>query len=119
MIEGNAIRIHPLVCTAFNADFDGDQMAVHVPLSMEAVMEARILMLSANNIFSPASGQPIMTPTQDIVLGIYYLTKLREKVLGEGLAFSDSQEANLAFQESGADAFSAHVRNEEGQGSIR
>jgi DNA-directed RNA polymerase subunit beta' len=99
LIEGNAIRIHPLVCTAFNADFDGDQMAVHVPLSMEAVMEARILMLSANNIFSPASGQPIMTPTQDIVLGIYYLTKMREKVLGEGLAFSDSEEAMLAYQD--------------------
>ncbi len=99
LIEGHAIRIHPLVCTAFNADFDGDQMAVHVPLSMEAVMEARILMLSANNIFSPASGQPIMTPTQDIVLGIYYLTKVREKALGEGLAFSDAQEAILAFQD--------------------
>ncbi|MFA7255200.1 MAG: DNA-directed RNA polymerase subunit beta' [Candidatus Omnitrophota bacterium] len=99
LIEGNAIRIHPLVCTAFNADFDGDQMAVHVPLSMEAVMEARILMLSANNIFSPASGQPIMTPTQDIVLGIYYLTKVRDKVLGEGLAFSDEREAILAYQD--------------------
>ena len=99
LIEGNAIRIHPLVCTAFNADFDGDQMAVHVPLSMEAVMEARILMLSANNIFSPASRQPIMTPTQDIVIGIYYLTKIRDKVLGEGLAFSGSQEAILAYQD--------------------
>ncbi len=99
LIEGHAIRIHPLVCTAFNADFDGDQMAVHVPLSMEAVMEARILMLSANNIFSPASGQPIMTPTQDIVLGIYYLTKMREKDFGEGLFFSDFQEAILAFQD--------------------
>jgi DNA-directed RNA polymerase subunit beta' len=97
LIEGNAIRIHPLVCTAFNADFDGDQMAVHVPLSMEAVMEARILMLSANNIFSPASGNPIMTPTQDIVLGIYYLTKMTEGAKGEGLVFSGPQEAFLAY----------------------
>ena len=99
LIEGNAIRIHPLVCTAFNADFDGDQMAVHVPLSMEALMEARILMLSANNIFSPASGNPIMTPTQDIVLGIYYLTKMREGAKGEGLVFSNFQEAFLAYQD--------------------
>ncbi len=99
LIEGNAIRIHPLVCTAFNADFDGDQMAVHVPLSMEAMMEARILMLSANNIFSPASGNPIMTPTQDIVLGIYYLTKMREGLKGEGLFFGSYQEAFLAFQD--------------------
>ncbi|MBU9889076.1 MAG: DNA-directed RNA polymerase subunit beta' [Candidatus Omnitrophica bacterium] len=99
LIEGNAIRIHPLVCTAFNADFDGDQMAVHVPLSMEALMEARVLMLSANNIFSPANGQPITIPTQDIVLGIYYLTKMRENVRGQGLAFSDAQEALLAYQD--------------------
>ncbi len=99
LIEGNAIRIHPLVCTAFNADFDGDQMAVHVPLSMEAMMEARILMLSANNIFSPASGNPIMTPTQDIVLGIYYLTKMGEGLKGEGLFFGSYQEASLAFQD--------------------
>ena len=99
LIEGNAIRIHPLVCTAFNADFDGDQMAVHVPLSMEALMEARILMLSANNIFSPASGNPIMTPTQDIVLGIYYLTKMKEGLKGEGLVFSGTEEAFLAYQD--------------------
>ncbi len=99
LIEGNAIRIHPLVCTAFNADFDGDQMAVHVPLSMEAMMETRILMLSANNIFSPASGNPIMTPTQDIVLGIYYLTKMRDSAKGEGLVFGTIEEAFLAYQD--------------------
>ncbi len=74
LIEGEAIQIHPLVCTAFNADFDGDQMAVHVPLSVEAQLESRLLMLSTNNIFSPSSGKPIMTPTQDIALGCYYLT---------------------------------------------
>ena len=75
LIEGEAIRIHPLVCTAYNADFDGDQMAVHVPLSVEAQMEARMLMLAPNNIFSPSSGKPITTPSQDIVLGCYYLTQ--------------------------------------------
>lgn len=99
LIEGKAIRVHPLVCTAFNADFDGDQMAVHIPLSMEAQMEARVLMLSANNIFSPASGQPITTPTQDIVLGSYYLTKAREGALGEGLTFADTEEALFAYQD--------------------
>ena len=75
LIEGKAIRLHPLVCYAFNADFDGDQMAVHVPLSVEAQMEARVLMMSTNNILSPASGSPVIVPTQDIVLGMYYLTK--------------------------------------------
>jgi DNA-directed RNA polymerase subunit beta' len=74
LIEGEAIRIHPLVCTAYNADFDGDQMAVHVPLSLEAIMECKLLMMSTNNIFSPSSGKPILTPSQDIVLGAYYLT---------------------------------------------
>ncbi|MBN1688912.1 MAG: DNA-directed RNA polymerase subunit beta' [Candidatus Omnitrophica bacterium] len=99
LIEGKAIRIHPLVCTAFNADFDGDQMAVHVPLSMEAQMEARVLMLSSNNIFSPASGQPIATPSQDIVLGVYYLTKAKEGAKGEGTVFASTEEAILAFQD--------------------
>jgi DNA-directed RNA polymerase subunit beta' len=74
LIEGEAIRIHPLVCTAYNADFDGDQMAVHVPLSVEAQLEARLLMMATNNIFSPSSGKPIITPTQDITLGCYYVT---------------------------------------------
>ena len=99
LIEGKAIRIHPLVCTAFNADFDGDQMAVHVPLSIEAQMEARLLMLASNNLFSPASGKPIVTPTQDIILGCYYLTKTREGLLGEGIIFSDMEEAVLAYQD--------------------
>src|SRR4029077_14018095 len=77
LIEGKAIQLHPLVCVAFNADFDGDQMAVHVPLSIEAQMEARVLMMSTNNILSPASGRPIINPTQDIVLGLYYMTRER------------------------------------------
>ena len=77
LIEGKAIQLHPLVCAAFNADFDGDQMAVHVPLSIEAQMEARVLMMSTNNILSPASGRPIINPTQDIVLGLYYMTRER------------------------------------------
>jgi DNA-directed RNA polymerase subunit beta' len=82
LIEGEAIRIHPLVCTAYNADFDGDQMAVHVPLSVEAQMEARMLMLAPNNIFSPSSGKPITTPSQDITLGCYYLTQNPRRAVG-------------------------------------
>jgi DNA-directed RNA polymerase subunit beta' len=97
LIEGKAIQIHPLVCTAFNADFDGDQMAVHVPLSAEAQAEARILMLSSNNILSPASGKPITTPTQDMVLGIYHLTGHADKGVGEGRAFTGVAEAVMAF----------------------
>jgi DNA-directed RNA polymerase subunit beta' len=99
LIEGKAIRIHPLVCSAFNADFDGDQMAVHVPLSAEAQMEARILMLAANNIFSPANGGPIATPSQDIVLGIYYMTKSADGCKGEGITFADREEALLAYSD--------------------
>ena len=96
LIEGKAIRIHPLVCSAFNADFDGDQMAVHIPLSIEAQMEARVLMLSSNNILSPASGRPIVTPSQDMVLGCCYLTKEKIGDLGEGHIFADSDEINIA-----------------------
>ncbi len=92
LVEGKAIRLHPLVCTAFNADFDGDQMAVHVPLSFESQLECRFLMLSANNLLSPASGHPVMTPTQDIVLGIYYLTKMATNRKGEGRAFAGVEE---------------------------
>ena len=88
LIEGKAIQLHPLVCTAFNADFDGDQMAVHVPLSIEAQMEARVLMMSTNNILSPAHGKPIIVPTQDIVLGIYYMTRERAFAKGEGKIFA-------------------------------
>jgi DNA-directed RNA polymerase subunit beta' len=99
LVEGKAIQIHPLVCTAFNADFDGDQMAVHLPLSAEAQAEARILMLSSNNILSPANGRPITSPTQDMVLGLYYLTMVREGELGEGRAFSSIAEAIMAHDQ--------------------
>ncbi|NQT46163.1 MAG: DNA-directed RNA polymerase subunit beta' [Candidatus Omnitrophica bacterium] len=99
LIEGKAIRIHPLVCAAFNADFDGDQMAVHVPLSVEAQMESRLLMLATNNIFSPSDGRPIVSPSQDIVLGLYYVTKDRAGDPGEGKIFSDKDEVILAFQD--------------------
>jgi DNA-directed RNA polymerase subunit beta' len=97
LMEGKAIRLHPMVCTAFNADFDGDQMAVHVPLSIEAQSEARLLMLSANNLLSPASGRPVVTPTQDIVLGIYYLTDTHEGLPGEGMHFSSEEDVLSAF----------------------
>jgi DNA-directed RNA polymerase subunit beta' len=99
LVEGKAIQIHPLVCTAFNADFDGDQMAVHLPLSAEAQAEARILMLSSNNILSPASGRPITSPTQDMVLGLYYLTMVRDNELGEGRAFGSISEAIMAHDQ--------------------
>src|ERR1700745_73275 len=98
LVEGKAIRIHPLVCTAFNADFDGDQMAVHIPLSPEAQVEASVLMLSSHNILSPASGQPITVPTQDMVLGVYYLTKAKPGAKGEGRAFANSDEVLLALE---------------------
>jgi DNA-directed RNA polymerase subunit beta' len=97
LIEGKAIQLHPLVCTAFNADFDGDQMAVHVPLSLEAQLEARVLMMSTNNILSPASGKPIIVPSQDIVLGLYYITIERVGEKGEGMVFRDLSEALLAM----------------------
>ena len=97
LMEGKAIRLHPMVCTAFNADFDGDQMAVHVPLSIEAQAEARLLMLSANNLLSPASGRPVVTPTQDIVLGVYYLTDMKAGLKGEGMHFSDVEDVLSAF----------------------
>jgi len=99
LVEGKAIHLHPLVCTAFNADFDGDQMAVHVPLSIEAQLEARVLMMSTNNILSPASGKPIIVPTQDMVLGIYYLTYDAEGMSGEGMTFADFNEVLLALNE--------------------
>ena len=98
LIEGKAIQIHPLVCTAFNADFDGDQMAVHIPLSPEAQIEASVLMLSSNNILSPSNGQPLAVPTQDIVLGCYYLTKARYGTKGEGRAFANAEEVILALE---------------------
>ncbi len=97
LVEGKAIKLHPLVCTAFNADFDGDQMAVHVPLSVEAQIEARVLMMSVHNLLSPASGKPIVSPTQDMVLGLYYLTKEKKGERREGTVFSSSEEVRLAF----------------------
>ncbi len=100
LIEGKAIQLHPLVCTAYNADFDGDQMAVHVPLTLEAQLEARSLMMSTNNILSPASGEPIIVPSQDVVLGLYYLTREKVNALGEGKIFVSAQEAQN-FYESG------------------
>ncbi|MDA1680359.1 DNA-directed RNA polymerase subunit beta' [Bacillus cereus group sp. TH152-1LC] len=98
LVEGRAIRLHPLVCTAYNADFDGDQMAVHVPLSSEAQAEARILMLAAQNILNPKDGKPVVTPSQDMVLGNYYLTLEREGAIGEGMVFKDANEAILAYR---------------------
>ncbi len=97
LIEGKAIQLHPLVCAAFNADFDGDQMAVHIPLSVEAQIEARVLMMSTNNILSPAHGKPIIVPTQDIVLGLYYMTREKPFVKGEGKIFSNSEEVRMAY----------------------
>ncbi|MDO9263897.1 MAG: peptidyl-prolyl cis-trans isomerase, partial [Desulfosalsimonadaceae bacterium] len=107
LIEGKAIQLHPLVCTAFNADFDGDQMAVHVPLSLEAQIEARVLMLASNNILSPASGEPIIVPTQDIVLGIYYMTLGLAGARGDGMVFSNPEEVRSAFD---ADAVDMHAK---------
>ena len=98
LIEGKAIQLHPLVCTAFNADFDGDQMAVHVPLSLEAQLEARVLMMSTNNILSPANGKPIIVPTQDIVLGLYYLSLMLEGEPGEGMVFANLDEVQQALE---------------------
>src|SRR5687767_7145707 len=99
LVEGKAIQIHPLVCTAFNADFDGDQMAVHLPLSAEAQAEARVLMLSANNVLSPAHGRPLVTPTQDMIIGAYYLTESVAGEPGEGRAFADIIGAERAYEQ--------------------
>ncbi|MDH5642189.1 MAG: DNA-directed RNA polymerase subunit beta', partial [Nitrospira sp.] len=98
LIEGKAIQLHPLVCTAFNADFDGDQMAVHVPLSLEAQLEARALMMSTNNVLSPANGEPIIVPSQDVVLGLYYMTRERVNAAGEGNIFKDVAEVHRAYE---------------------
>src|SRR6187431_962831 len=103
LIEGKAIQLHPLVCGAFNADFDGDQMAVHVPLSLEAQLEARALMMSSNNILSPANGDPIIVPSQDVVLGLYFMTREKIGAKGEGMMFSDTQEVHRAYESRVAD----------------
>ncbi len=109
LIEGKAIQLHPLVCTAFNADFDGDQMAVHVPLSIEAQLEARALMMASNNILSPANGDPIIVPSQDVVLGLYYMTRERINARGEGMLFAGVEEVHRAY-ENGAVDLHARVR---------
>jgi DNA-directed RNA polymerase subunit beta' len=122
LIEGKAIQLHPLVCTAFNADFDGDQMAVHVPLSIEAQLEARALMMSSNNILSPANGDPIIVPSQDVVLGLYYMTRERVGAKGEGMAFSDVAEVHRAYESRNVDLqakvkvrLSEYIRDAKGQ----
>jgi DNA-directed RNA polymerase subunit beta' len=109
LIEGKAIQLHPLVCTAFNADFDGDQMAIHIPLSLEAQLEARALMMSTNNILSPANGEPIIVPTQDVVLGLYYMTRELAGAKGEGMVFADVSEVWRAY-DSGATTLHAKVK---------
>ena len=107
LVEGKAIRLHPLVCTAFNADFDGDQMAVHVPLSIESQLEARVLMMSTNNILSPANGKPIIVPSQDIILGLYFMTMERDNEKGEGMVFANKGEVLIALDN---DAISLHAK---------
>ena len=109
LIEGKAIQLHPLVCTAYNADFDGDQMAVHVPITLEAQLESRTLMMSTNNVLSPASGEPIIVPSQDVVLGVYYMTRERVNAKGEGLVFSDIEEVQRAYHSKNA-ALQAKVK---------
>ncbi|MCH4812295.1 DNA-directed RNA polymerase subunit beta' [Vreelandella neptunia] len=107
LIEGKAIQLHPLVCAAYNADFDGDQMAVHVPLTLEAQLEARALMMATNNVLSPANGEPIIVPSQDVVLGLYYMTREKINAKGEGMVFSDLNEVERAF---GTQSVSLHAR---------
>ena len=122
LIEGKAIHLHPLVCAAYNADFDGDQMAVHVPLTIEAQMEARTLMMSTNNVLAPANGEPIIVPSQDVVLGLYYLTRFRINGLGEGMVFTDEKEVEKAYRTGAAELharikvrITEHVKNADGE----
>ena len=122
LIEGKAIQLHPLVCAAFNADFDGDQMAVHVPLSIEAQLEARTLMMSTNNILSPAHGAPIIVPTQDVVLGLYYMTREAADAKGAGAAFSDTAEVHRAFESKAVDLHAkvrVRIREADAEGERR
>ena len=121
LIEGKAIQLHPLVCSAFNADFDGDQMAVHVPLSLEAQLEARVLMMSTNNVLSPANGSPIIVPSQDMVLGLYYLTMERKGMVGEGMIFADIDEVEQAMVAGSVHLharITARIRQKEEDGSV-
>jgi DNA-directed RNA polymerase subunit beta' len=122
LIEGKAIHLHPLVCAAYNADFDGDQMAVHVPLTIEAQMEARTLMMSTNNVLAPANGEPIIVPSQDVVLGLYYLTRDCVNGLGEGMVFTDIKEAEKAYRTGAAELharvkirITEHIKNADGE----
>ena len=120
LVEGKAIQLHPLVCVAYNADFDGDQMAVHVPLTYEAQLESRALMMSTNNILSPASGEPIIVPNQDVVLGLYFMTREKVNVAGEGMAFSDVDEVHRAFHAGSVDLHAKirlRISEEEGAGA--
>ena len=115
LIEGKAIQVHPLVCTAFNADFDGDQMAVHLPLGPEAILESQLLMLASHNILNPANGSPITVPSQDMVLGLYYMTKEKkstknEIVKGEGLTFYSFDEVKIALNEGKPDLNASYVK---------
>ena len=110
LVEGKAIQLHPLVCTAFNADFDGDQMAVHVPLSIEAQLEARALMMSSNNILSPANGEPIIVPSQDVVLGLYYMTREHANAKGTGMIFADVAEVHRAYENRAVDLHAKIMR---------
>ncbi len=126
LIEGKAIQLHPLVCAAFNADFDGDQMAVHVPLSIEAQLEARALMMSTNNVLSPANGEPIIVPSQDIVLGLYYMTREKVNAKGEGMQFNDIAECQRAYDNGAADLHARievritdHVKDENDEWSTK
>ncbi|MFM1789865.1 MAG: DNA-directed polymerase beta subunit, partial [Actinomycetota bacterium] len=119
LVEGKALQIHPLVCTAFNADFDGDQMAIHLPLSTEAQAEARVLMLSANNILSPASGRPIVTPSQDLIIGAFYLTEQVDGVQGEGRVFGARWEAFRAFEEGDINIHATITMRERGANGAR
>ena len=110
LVEGKAIKLHPLVCTAFNADFDGDQMAVHLPLSVEAQAECRFLLLSPNNLLKPSDGGPVAVPSQDMVLGIYYLTQERPGTPGEGRSLQRRQRGNAGIREPAVGSARAHLR---------
>ena len=126
LIEGKAIQLHPLVCAAYNADFDGDQMAVHVPLTLEAQLEARTLMMSTNNILAPANGEPIIVPSQDVVLGLYYMTREKVNASGEGMVFADAKEVQRAYDTGQVDLqarikvrINENVFNDEGETETR
>src|ERR1700761_8434613 len=120
LVEGKAIQLHPLVCHAFNADFDGDQMAVHVPLSVEAQIESRVLMMSTNNILSPAHGRPIIVPTQDVVLGVYWMTRARPGAKGAGRVFANGKDVSYAYETKEIDLQAEiKLRISDGRGNVK